>query len=369
MKLEPFELERIQSLWENVVEINLSESGVEPLRLSELVDVEDLRDIRLGYTQTNGSVPLRRLISKQYEGADEKNVIVTNGGSEANMVTVWNLAREEDRREILVMLPNYMQIWGYAGMMGLKREAFWLKNDGTRWAVDLEELKSKISSNTVAVAICNPNNPTGAVMRSDELRAIGEIADDHGAWVISDEAYRGSELDGNLSPTMWNYAERVLVTNTLSKSFAVPGLRIGWIAAKSREKIEELWAYTDYTSIAPSALSDHLAAIVFEEEMHDSIIDRTRHILRENWRVVEDWLSDNRDIFTYIPPEASAIFLTRYKSDIDSIQLAELLIREKSVLIAPGDHFLMPKHIRLGYGHHADKLPVGLERIAEVLRA
>ncbi|MHA1770490.1 MAG: aminotransferase class I/II-fold pyridoxal phosphate-dependent enzyme [Candidatus Thorarchaeota archaeon] len=368
MRIDVFELERIQSLWEHIVEINLSESGIEPLLLSELVDVEDLHGVKLGYTQTNGSKLLRQRIADLYPSAGEDNIIVTNGGSEANMVTMWNIAREESRNEILMLLPNYMQIWGLAKMLGLKRNAFWLKNDGSRWAVDIEELKNNVSKNTAAIAICTPNNPTGAVLTAEELRAIADIAEDLDVWIISDEAYRGAELGDKLSPTMWDHYEKTLVTGTLSKSYAVPGLRIGWIATKDAAKIEDIWAYTDYTSIAPSALSDHLATIVLEQEMRESILDRTRHILRTNWKVVEDWLKQNNDIFECIPPEASAICLMRYDRDIDSVELANRLIKEKSVLIAPGDHFLMSQYLRLGYGHDTSKLTTGLDRIVEFLK-
>jgi len=370
LKLEEFALERIQSVWEHSVEINLAESGIEPVKLSEIVDIEALRDVKLGYPQTNGSIELRRHIASMYGGATEDNIVVTNGGSEANMVTVWNLKQESgDRDEIVIELPNYMQIWGVAGAFGLKRKSFWLRAEDNRWVPDIEGLKEKVSRKTLAIAVCTPNNPTGSVMKSEHLRAIAEIAEDCGAIVLSDEIYRGAELSGDMSPSMWDHSDNVIVTGGLSKVFAAPGLRIGWVVSKMEGKASEMWAYTDYTSISPSLLGDRLGQIVMQPSVRERIIERSRNILRRNWTIVSEWLKNNANLFECIPPEASAICLIKYEHELDSEALAERLIKEKSVLIAPGDHFLVPKHFRLGYGHDASKLEAGLQRVAELMRA
>ncbi len=368
MRLDTFELERIQSLWEHHVEINLSESGIEPLNLTDLVELDSLGTMRLEYVQTNGSVPLRRNIASLYRGATEEQVLVTNGGSEANLVAILNLSHEDpERRQIVVGLPNYMQIWGVAGLLGLRREGFWLKRTDGRWAPDLEALKECVSDRTLAIAVCTPNNPTGAVLRADELRAIGEIAEDCGAWVISDEIYRGTELDGRDSPSMWDYCENAIVTGGLSKAYAAPGLRIGWIVSRSARKTHEMWAYTDYTSITPSVFGDRLGTIILDPEVRVRVLARSRRILNENWSVVSDWLDQHGSMFDCVAPEATGICIVRYDRAISSTVLADRLIGEKSVLVAPGDHFLMPQHFRLGYGHDPADLAEGLRRITELL--
>ena len=118
---------------------------------------------------------------------------MTNGGSEANNVSLWWLAHEhKNRKEIVIGLPNYMQMWGLSKAFGLIRRSFWLTERNGRWAPDLESLKDVVPSDTLAVAICNPNNPTGAVLCPDEMRAIVEIAQDAGALLLSDEVYRGA---------------------------------------------------------------------------------------------------------------------------------------------------------------------------------
>ncbi|TFF68293.1 aminotransferase class I/II-fold pyridoxal phosphate-dependent enzyme [Candidatus Thorarchaeota archaeon] len=373
MKLDEFHLERIQSQWENIVDYNLSESGVEPLRLNELVPHNRLQreilETKLGYPQTNGSIPLRRNVSSLYEGATEDHVLVTNGGSEANMVSIWNMLHEsDDRDEVVVELPNYMQIWGYSRAFGANVKSFWLTEGDGAWLPDIEGLKDMVSKKTNLIALCNPNNPTGATMKEEHLKAIAEIAEDCGAWILSDEIYRGAELVEQRTPTMWDYYDRVLVTSGLSKAYGLPGLRIGWIACKDEDKVRDLWSYSDYTSIAPSMLGDRLGQMALEPAMREFIEKRTKRILKENWAAMEKWLGENEDIMTCIPPEAAPVCLVKYSESIKSTELAESLIQEKSVLVAPGDHFLLPQTIRIGYGHDKKKLVKGLSLTADFLR-
>src|SRR5687768_11535488 len=164
MKLETFALERFQSMWENRVAWNVAESGVHPLRVSELVNTsahhDALLEQELGYPQTNGTVELREAIAAMYPGATRDHVQVTNGGSEANCVLLMRLVEPGD--EIVFMTPNYMQASGLARALGATVRPWRLREGATEWAPDLDELKSLVTSKTRAILLCNPNNPTGA---------------------------------------------------------------------------------------------------------------------------------------------------------------------------------------------------------------
>ena len=173
MQVEPFELERWQSVWENKVELNISESGVHPLATTELVpDAEALKkilEVPQYYPQTNGSEELRARIAELYPGASAENVLVTCGGSEANFVSTWALL--EPRDEVVFMLPNYMQVAGLARAFGATVKPLWLREERA-WGIDVDELPRLITPKTRLVAICNPNNPTGAVLSAKEREAI-----------------------------------------------------------------------------------------------------------------------------------------------------------------------------------------------------
>jgi hypothetical protein len=370
MKLEPFAMERMQSTYENEVEFNLSESGVHPLSVRELLtdprDWEAVLDQPLVYTQSNGTRELRSLVAALYPGATTEHVEVTNGGSEANYIVTWKLVEPGD--EVVLMVPNYMQTWGLARAFGGTVREWRLREDRAekRWTVDIDELKRLVTARTKLIIICTPNNPTGARLIQRELDEICRVAGQHGTWVLSDEIYRGAERDGRESPSIWGGYERVIVTSGLSKAYGLPGLRIGWVVAPP-EFAASTWSYHDYTTIAPGALSDRLAREALTPERRQMLLARTRTIVRDNFPLLEGWLASQPGAFEWIEPEAGAICFARYHYAINSLELASRLRLEKSVLIVPGDHFGMDRYIRFGFGERPDYLRAGLTRLSELL--
>ena len=365
MKLEPFALERLQSTYEHQVAFNLSESGVHPLTLGELIDDAPSREALLAeclrYTQTNGSVPLREAIATFYPGATADHVQVTNGGAEANYVTTWNLIEPGD--EVVMMVPNFMQVSGLARAFGAVVKEWPLVSDGG-WRIDTDALDRLMTPRTKLIVICNPNNPTGARFEAGDLDRIAAIADRHGSWILSDEIYRGAERDGRETPTMWGRSDRVLVTSGLSKAYGLPGLRIGWIAGPPA-RIASIWSYHDYTTIAPGALNDALARHALEPARRERLLARTRGILNRNYPIIAEWLDARRGLFSYTPPDAGAIVYTRYHRAINSTELITRLRLEKSVLAVPGDHFGMDHYLRLGFGDDPAHLLAGLDQLAD----
>ncbi|MGH9312032.1 MAG: aminotransferase class I/II-fold pyridoxal phosphate-dependent enzyme [Vicinamibacterales bacterium] len=383
MRIETFAMERMQSTWENRVDVNLSESGVRPLRLEELLELrqrpdtspdttsEELQRLlkqELAYTQSNGTPELRRAIAQLYPGATEDHIEVTNGGSEANYIAIWHLVEPGD--EVVMMTPNYMQAWGLArGFGGVVKPWPLLERDtpsGRRWRPDLDELAALVTPRTKLILICNPNNPTGARLERADLDGIAVIADRHGAWILADEIYRGAEPDGRETPTIWGRSERVIVTSGLSKAYGLPGLRIGWIVAPP-SLTASLWSYHDYTTIAPGALSDLLARVALDPARRPSIIERTRRIIRRNFPIVRDWLAAHGDAFHYVAPEAGAIVYAGYRHGINSTELVTRLRDTHSVLIVPGDHFNMDGYLRIGFGSEAPQVVEGLRRLHMLL--
>jgi aspartate/methionine/tyrosine aminotransferase len=366
MKLEPFAMERLQSTWENRVAWNLAESGVHPLRLEELAVSEEDRAAlfgqELGYTQTNGTPELRSAIASMYPGARLEHIEVTNGGSEANCIALWHLVEPGD--EVVMMLPNYMQMRGLAKGLGAIVRAWPLVEDDTRWRADVEALDALVSPATKLIVICNPHNPTGARLTALELKEIFRVANRVGAWIVSDEIYRGAELDSVETPTIWGRSERAIVTSGLSKAFGLPGLRIGWVVGPPA-LIDELWGVHDYTSIAPGALNDRLARVALARR--DYILARTRGIVAANYPLVRKWIEKRAPALTHVAPDAGAIVFVRYRQAINSTALIERLRDEQSVLLVPGDHFEMDGYLRIGFGNHPAYLASALELVGKVL--
>lgn len=364
MDIETFQLERFQSLWERRVRVNLTESGVRSLEAGRLGGDLDLAAVPLGYPPTRGTPELRRRIADLYPGAGPENVLVGNGTAEAVFVVTWSLV--EPGSEVALMLPNWLQAAGLARAFGGRVRPFRLRPRGGRWAPDLDGLDEAVTDRTRLVVISNPNNPTGATLTAREVERICEIAAARGAWILADEVYREAELGEEPTPGFWGAYERALVVSGLSKAYGLPGLRIGWVVGPAA-KVEELWSYKDYTTIAPGALSDRLARVVLEPGRRERVVERTRSILRGQLPVVTEWVRRNADLVELIPPRAGGIAFVRYRVPVSSTALADRLRTEHGVLVAPGDAFGADGHVRVGFGGDADELREGLELLARLL--
>lgn len=368
MRYTPFRMERWQSTWEHQVRYNLSESGVHPLTVGELLDLAGreggLETVRLGYMQSNGSQELRSRIAELYEGASETSVLVTTGGAEANFVSFWQLL--EPDAPAAVTLPNYMQVPDLLENFGAEALPVRLLEEN-QWQPDLNQLEDALRSGARFVLVTNPNNPTGAVLTERSMEGIVELAERHDAWILADEVYRGAEVTGTTTPSFWPRTHRVLVTGSLSKAYGLPGLRLGWIVGPP-EAISQLWGRTDFTTIAPATLSDRLARLVLDPPVRRRILERTREIVRTNLGVLTDWADGRDGLFSYRPPDAGAICYLRYRAPVNSSAFAEKLRSEKDVLVVPGDHFGMDRYLRIGFGPPRDRLLEALDRVADAFR-
>jgi aspartate/methionine/tyrosine aminotransferase len=365
---QPFAMERMMSKWENVVDYNLSESGVHPVTVRELVSdpalVEELLTTELNYPQANGIIELREHISALYPGTTPDNVLVTVGCAEANYITLQTLLAAGD--EMVVMLPNYMQIWGIAHNDGPRVKSFHLREE-QGWAPDLDELNEAVSERTKLIAVCNPNNPTGYILTQEEMDAIVAAAERVGAWLLADEVYSGAErLTDAQTPSFWGRYDKVLAMNSLSKAYGLPGLRIGWVVGPT-DIVDEIWARHEYTTISTTMLSNKLAAIALSPQVRPRLIRRARDYIRRGFPILDAWLESHEGTFTLVPPQAAAITFAHYHLNVNSTKLVERLMREKSVLIVPGDHFGLDHYLRISFGLPPDYLRVGLDRIHELI--
>lgn len=369
MKLERFEMERYQSTWEPRVSYNLAGSGIFPLTVGELVGERWMRDVLagepLGYGHTNGSPELRTAIARSYPGATADHVLVTNGTAEANFLVTCALCEAADA--MVVMMPNYMQIPLLARSLGANVSPWWL-HEGTRWAPDLDELQQLVSGRTKAIFVCNPNNPTGATLRPEEMAAVCSAADRVGAWIVADEVYQGAELDGPPTGSFWGRSPKVIITGGLSKAYGLPGLRIGWVVAP-REFIETAWSYRDFTTIASNILADRLAREALSPEVRARLKVRARTILSEHLLLVRQWMVSLEGRVSAISPEAGGIIFVRYQLPVNSTAFATRLRDEHSVLVVPGDHFEMDGYVRIGFGAPAAVVGEGLRRTGTLLQA
>ncbi|HUB32808.1 MAG TPA: aminotransferase class I/II-fold pyridoxal phosphate-dependent enzyme [Bryobacteraceae bacterium] len=364
MKIPVFEMERMQSTWENVVEMDLSESGVRPVTLGELaemgLDLEAIWRTPLGYSQSNGTIPLREHLAAQYPGATPDHIEVTNGTSEANYVTALALLREGD--EVAFETPNYMQLRGVPESLGARVNCFRLRPESD-WEPDWDEFERAVNARTRLVYVSNPNNPTGAVLSEEAMRRMVARCEEAGAWLLADEVYQGAEISGPRTPSFWGMSQRVIVTSGLSKAYGIPGVRIGWIVGPP-DFVAECWAQHDYLTIGPNKISDAVALVAVRPENREKLYARTRAILQANAGTMRHWVESLEGFLSYREPRAGALCLVRYGSDRPSRELAEGMRVNQSVLIVPGAQLGVEGYLRIWIGGKPEFLREGLRRIA-----
>ena len=367
MQFVAFDLERWQSQWEHRVRFNLSESGVDPLTVRQLLNIagvnaEELEAIPLGYSQSDGSDSLRETIAALYEGATQENVMVTVGSSEANFISCWTVIEPGDR--VVTVSPLYRQTWGLAQNLGATVVSLNLRPE-LDWQPDPTDIERVITPDTKLIIVINPNNPTGRILTEESRSKILDCARGSGAWLLADEVYQGAELGGNTTPSFWGTYERVIVVNGLSKAYGLPGLRIGWIVAPAEFK-QAVYKRHDYTVICPTAVSDYLTLLALRSR--DDILSRTRAILRRNYPVLDEWLQGFDGAIERWKPDCGAISFVRYRQGIDALDLVERIRQEQSILLVPGDHFGLSGCLRFGFGNATAELRSALSELEAPLK-
>ncbi len=344
-----FCLERWQSLHETSTGLVLSESGGEPPSIEELesygVNVEAVvKRMELGYGWTKGLPRLRELIASRIysDVVDAEHIVVTSGGAEANLLAV--LATIAPGSLAIVDVPNYLQVWGLLAMRSAR--VYEYRRRSGDWSLEPDRLAELIDAlRPKAVFVTNPNNPTGRVERS--LGVLAEAAARHDTILVFDEVYRGLELSGPRTSSVLEAAESygavAISTGSLSKTYSLPGLRIGWVATNNKQLAEKLWSVKDYTTISTSRLSEELAAAVLEAAA-DKLAERTRRIAARNLEL----LSAACGVDRVHRPEAGAFTLIRVKGS--DVVVAEELLRKHNILVVPGTCMKASGYIRVSLG-------------------
>ena len=371
---QPFVMERMMSQFEQDVEYNLSESGVHPMLLRELLADDpscwtELLATELNYPHVNGIPQLRENIAALYDGATADNVLVTVGRDRGQLHHHPHPARPPGD-EIVIMLPNYMQIWGIARNHGLTRSrpstcartragrriwTSWKRPSPPRHEAD-RRLQPQQSDRPHPDA-------------SRRWTPSSAAADRVGAWILADEVYSGAErLTDEQTPSFYGRYDKVMAMGSMSKAYGLPGLRIGWVVGPP-DTLDEIWARHEYTTISATMLSNKLAALALSPEVRPRIIAAHAGLhpqrLSRCWR---EWMDGHGGHFRAdAAAGAAAIAFVRYHLDINSTELVERLRQEKSVLIVPGDHFGLDHFLRISFGLPHDYLMAALDRIHELI--
>jgi aspartate/methionine/tyrosine aminotransferase len=364
MPINQFKLERFFAKYEFKVKYLLSSSDCESLAMAELIQMaspesrEIWEGLSLGYTESPGQPRLRAEIARLYRQITAEQVLVA-APEEAIFVAMQTMLKGDD--QVIVVSPAYQSLYEIARSMGCQATPWYLEPAGNKWRLDFNKLESSLTDRTRMLVINFPHNPTGHTLTRGELEAITGLARKHDLYVFSDEMYRMLEPEpASQLPAVCDIYEKGISLSGLSKAFALPGLRIGWLATQESALIGRWLAFKDYTTICNSAPSEILAMIALQNK--ERILQRSIDIVRENTAIAERFFAQHQDRFAWFKPQAGSVAFPEWLGAGPVAQFCSDVLDVQGVMIVPGSLFDFPgQHFRIGLGRK--NLGEALERV------
>jgi aspartate/methionine/tyrosine aminotransferase len=368
MSIPDFKLERYFARWEFAAPHLLCTSDVEGLPMAGLLDMADeesrglWQNLTLGYTEAAGHPLLRAEIAGLYEGVSPDEVLVFAGAEEAIYVFMRTVLGPGDR--VVVTWPGYQSLYEVARSTGAEVDLLPLDPAGG-WALDFDLLRTTLSPATRAIVVNYPHNPTGSLLRREEWDRLVEFAREAGVLLFSDEVYRFLEHDpADRLPAAVESYERGFSLGVMSKSFALAGLRVGWLATHDADLLRRVASYKDYTSICCSAPSEVLSIVALRARA--AVLERSRGIVLDNLARLDAFFEEWRGVLEWVRPRAGSTAFPRLVPDVDVEAFAEELRGEEGVLVLPGTLMEYPgSRFRIGYGRTG--MPAALDGLGRFL--
>jgi len=372
--LPDFQLETHFAKWEFKAKYHMTASDAESISLPDLLamanpeDKESFENMWLGYTETWGAPDVRKEVARSYQQQNSSNILCFAGASEG--IFAANSALLDKDSHAIVITPNYQS---HETLPLAICEATGVPLDAEdNWSLDVDRIADAIRKNTRLLTINFPHNPTGAIPSIDRYTALIELCRKHGIYILHDEIFNGLGATGSEHlPFIADVYERGLSLNVLSKSFGLPGLRIGWIACQDREVLERMERMKHYLSICNSGPSERLAIIALKSR--DKLLARNNHIIDNNLPKWDAFFSNHKELFEWNHPDGSCMAFPRYLGADGIENFTRNLIEKSGVLLLPSTIYKSElgdtpvDHFRLGFGRRG--LDEGLAVMDEHIRA
>ena len=371
MKIRPFAVEEWMNAYETGARYNIAETCVDSISVDELFRLcgEDSAAFwkrfsarRLTYGDIEGAPAFREGICRLYKTLKPEEVVTTHGAAGANHHVFYSLVEPGDR--VISIMPTYQQLYSIPESYGAEVKLLDLTPENG-YLPALEQLRELAVPGTKLICVNNPNNPTGALMSTELLREIVEIARSVDAYVLCDEVYRHLTQEDVWCESIVDLYEKGISVSSMSKVFSLAGLRLGWIATHDEALRKVLLSHRDYNHISCGMFDEALAAVALQHS--DIILERNRGIVRENLAVLDAWVQSEPRIH-YQKPRAGTTALVYYDYAPDSYAFCTRMYHETGAFVTPGDCFEQPKSMRIGYASDAQTLKDGLAAISTFLR-
>ena len=371
MDIKTFKVERWMNEYEDDCTYNLAETCIDSLTVRELIEMagldtaefmNELADTRLTYGHIFGSPELLEGIAGLYgELIRSEHVVPMHGAIGANNHVIMALIDPSDN--MVSVMPTYQQHYSIPESIGAEVRILNL-NLENHFLPDIDKLKELVDENTKMITMNSPNNPSGSLIPKDVMEQVIEVARSVGAYVLCDEVYRGISEDGSYMYSVVDLYEKGISVGSMSKSWSMAGVRLGWIVTRDKDLIHRFHERRDYDTISCAVIDDKLAALALANK--DKIIERNRAILLKNRQILDDWVNATPEVY-YQRPVAGTTALVYYKKDMPSRELCDKLMKSKGVLFTPGECFEMEGAVRIGYAFDSKMLQKGLDLFTEFL--
>ncbi|MEE8824659.1 capreomycidine synthase [Lentilactobacillus sunkii] len=369
MKIAGFGVEEWLNVWEKKATYDIAQSTISSMTMQEVLDLDGesgktfydlLNKQKMNYGWIEGSPEFKTEVSKLYQDISPDNTLQTNGATGANHLALYALVEPGDH--VISEYPSYQQLYDIPKSLGADVD-YWHIHEEDGWYPDIEELKQLIRPDTKLICLNNANNPTGTILDRDFLQQVVDLAKSVGAYVLVDEVYLPLD-DPSKFTSIVDLYDKGIATNSLSKTYSVPGIRVGWTATNS-ELADLFRKYRDYTMICCGVFNDMLATYVLRNR--DKVLKRNRKLVLNNLKIYSDWI-DSEPRASVIMPQGVSTSFPKLDVPEDIEQFCIRLLKEEGVLLVPGNRFDMPGHVRLGYCAQEDTLREGLKRLSKFMR-
>ena len=362
MKIKPFHTERYFAQYEFTAPHILGASDCESMTVDELLTLagvapDALGSLYLGYTESQGSPTLRAEIAKLYHELDAEQIVGLGAPEEGIFVTLHALLEPDD--QVVVLTPCYDSLINVVEHLGC-RVARWPLTEAPEppdgpggWQLDLRTLTQLATLRTKLVIVNFPHNPTGYLPSPEEWQALVRWVERSGAWLFSDEMYRGLEYDpaAQRLVSACDLYDRAITLGGLSKTYGLPGLRTGWLALQDSELRDRIEGWKDYTTICASAPSEVLAQIALQAG--EQLAARSRDIILNNLPLARRFFARHEKVFRWNPPQAGSVALAGLRKD-QATEFCQRLVTEQGVLLLPATGLgLGESHVRFGLGRRS----------------
>jgi len=368
MQTKPFRIEHYFARHEFSARYLLASSDAESRTIQEVLDLEPGAHERLlqhwcGYTESPGAPSLRAAVAGIYLAIAPEQVLVSACAEEGILLVHHALLKPGDH--VIVETPCFESAMELARSTGAEVSA-WRRRWEDGWAHDVAALQKLVRPNTRMVYICTPHNPTGLLMDRAVLDELVELCRVRGIILFCDEVFRELEHDPAMRlPSACDLYENAISLGSMSKTYGLPGLRLGWLVSRNASLLKQCFEMRLYTTICNSAPSEFLSEIALRHR--DVLIRRNLELVRHNVPLLDQFFMEHSDLFEWVKPNASPMCFPRWKGSESALEFCDRLVQGAGVMLLPGTVYDEPNHVRFGYGRR--NMPEALRRLNSYLES